>query len=134
MKEEPSANSPTELLPAQIERLDSRLKQIEKIAETVESITGKGLIAATKYFEKKAEQDRIEAEAADAQHLREIELQDKLHKRSVSMLSLIILVVFVLVITAMVMGQFELVKIILGSSLAVAGGAGMAGLFRNKNN
>ena len=132
MKAEPVVTPPAEILPAQIERLDSRLKQIEKIAETVESIAENGFAAATKYLESKAEKDRKEAEAADEQHQREIELQDKLHKRSVVVLSLIVVVVFILVVIAMVMGQFDLVKIILGSSLAVAGGAGIAGLFRGR--
>jgi len=119
-----------ELLPAKIESLDSRLKQIEKIAETVESITKGGLEAATKYLESKAETERQAAEKANAQHQREIELSDRQHKRSVIVLSLIVLSVFTLVTICMFMGQFELVKIILGSSLAVAGGAGMTNLFR----
>lgn len=119
-----------ELLPAQIERLDSRLKQIEKIAETVESITKGGLEAATKYLESKAETERQAAERANAQHQREIELQDRQHKRSIVVLSLMVLVVFSLVVICMFMGQFDLVKIILGSSLAVAGGVGVANLFR----
>lgn len=132
MTEESVTSPAMEVLPAQIERLDTRLKQIERIAGTVESIAENGFAAATKYLESKAETERKQAEAEDAQHQREIELQDRLHKRSVVVLSLIVFVVFVLVITAMFMGQFELVKIILGSSLAVAGGAGMAGLFRGK--
>lgn len=130
MNEDQVTTPPAEILPAQIERLDSRLKQIEKVAETVESITKNGLEAATKYFESKAERDRLEAEAVDAQHKREIELQDKIHSRSAVVLSLIALLVFILVIVAMYFGQIELAKIILGSSLAVAGGAGIGNLFR----
>jgi hypothetical protein len=130
MNEPQVVNPHTEILPAQIERLDNRLKQIEKIAETVESITEKGLEAATKYFESKAELERQDAETADAQHKREIELQDKKHQRSVIVLSIITTLVFILVFAAMYMGQYELVKIILGSSLAVAGGAGLANLFK----
>lgn len=126
--------SQTELLPAQIERMDNRLKQIEKIAETVESITEKGLEAATKYLENKAETDRCAAETKNAQHQREIELQDKQHKRSTIVLSLIVSIVFVLIIVSMYMQQFELVKIILNSSLAVAGGAGLSSIFRRSNN
>lgn len=132
MTEAPIVSPKAEVLPAQIERLDNRLKQIERIAGTVESIAENGFAAATKYLESKAETERKQAEAQDAQHQREIELQDRLHKRSVVVLSLIVFVVFVLVITAMIMAQFELVKIILGSSLALAGGAGMAGLFRGR--
>lgn len=130
MNEDQAAIPQAELLPAQIERIDTRLRQIEKIAETVESITEKGLEAATRYLENKAETDRQAAEAANAQHQREIEVQDKQHKRSVIVLSLIVLVVFSLIVIAMLMAQFELAKIILGSSLAVAGGAGITNLFR----
>ena len=133
MNENQVTTPAAELLPAQIEKLDNRLKQIEKIAETVESITEKGLAAATKYLESKAETERQEAVAANAQHQREIELQDKQHKRSVLVLSLTVLVVFTLVVIAMFMGQFDLVKIILGSSVAVAGGAGIANLFRGRS-
>lgn len=130
MNEDLVTTPQAEVLPAQIERIDTRLKQLEKVAETVESITKNGLDAATKYFESKAEKDRQEAEAADARHRREIELQDKIHKRSTLALSLITFFIFVLVVAAMYLGQVELAKIILGSSLAVAGGAGIGNLFR----
>ena len=133
MNENQLVNQQTEILPAQIERLDNRLRQIEKIAETVESITEKGLEAATKYIESKAERDSQDAETADAQHKREIELQDKKHKRAVVVLSGITTLVFILVITAMILRQYDLVKIILGSGLAVAGGAGISNLFRGSS-
>jgi len=68
----------------------------------------------------------------DAQHQREVDLQDKLHKRSVVVLFGVVSLVFVLLIYAMVLKEFDLVKIILGSSLAVAGGAGIANLFKGK--
>ncbi|NSL56872.1 hypothetical protein [Uliginosibacterium aquaticum] len=119
-----------EILPAQIERLDSRLKQIEKIAGTVEVVAEKGFEAVSKYFESKTEQEKKEAEAADAQHKREIELQDKKHKRATIILGVVSLLVFILVISSLYLSQFELVKYILGSSLAVAGGAGLSNLFK----
>lgn len=122
----------SEILPAQIERIDSRLRQIEKIAETVEVITEKGFDAASKYFESKADREKQEAEMKDAQHQREVDLQDKLHKRSIVVLFGVVSLVFILLIYAMVLKEFDLVKIILGSSLAVAGGAGIANLFKGK--
>lgn len=130
MNEQLVVDLQTEILPAQIERLDNRLKQIEKIAETIESVAEKGLEAATKYFESKAERERQDAESADAQHKREIELQDNKHKRSIVVLSIIVTWIFILVFAALYVGQYELVKIILGSSLAVAGGAGLTNLFK----
>jgi len=108
-------------LPANIEQLNVRMKHIEQIAQTVEMIAEKGFTAAEKYFDNKAEQEQLDSE-----------LSDKQHKRSVFVLFGVVLLVFVLVMTAMLLKQFDLVKIILASTLAVGGGAGITNLFKKK--
>jgi cation transport ATPase len=108
-------------LPNHIEQLNVRMKHIEQIAQTVEIIAEKGFDTAEKYFDNKAEQEKLDSE-----------LGDKQHKRSVFVLLGVILLVFVLVMTAMLLKQFDLVKIILASTLAVGGGAGITNLFKKK--
>lgn len=106
-------------LPNSIEQLNVRMKHIESIAETVEMIAEKGFTTAEKYFDNKADQEKLDAELNDAQH-----------KRSVFVLFAVIFLVFVLIMTAMILKEFDLVKIILGSTLAVGSGAGIASLFK----
>ena len=108
-------------LPAHIEQLNVRMKHIEKIAQTVEMVAEKGFETADKYFDNKAEQEQLNSE-----------LGDKQHKRSVFVLFGVILLVFILAMTAMILKQFDLVKIILASTLAVGGGAGITNLFKRK--
>lgn len=109
-------------LPANIEQLNARMKNIEQVAQTVEAIAEKGFASIDTYFKNKAEQEKLD-----------LELEDKQHKRAIIVLSTVIAVVFVLLMTAMVLKQYDLVKIILGSTLAVGGGAGIAGLFKRKS-
>jgi cation transport ATPase len=106
-------------LPKSIEQLNVRMKHIETIAETIEKVAEKGFATAEKYFDNKAEQEKLDSELSDAQH-----------KRSVSILLVVILLVFVLTMAAMVLKQFDLAKIILGSTLAVGGGAGITTLLK----
>lgn len=120
-------------IPTQLERLDNRVRQIEKIAETIEKVTASAVDVATKYIESKAEKDRKDTEVADAQHQRETETQDKQHKRTMMVLTMVIGMIFCLVVISLLKNQFDLVKVILGSSLAVAGGAGLAGMLRKSS-
>ena len=108
-------------LPNHIEQLNVRMKHIEQIAQTVEMIAEKGFDTAEKYFDNKAKQEQLDSD-----------LGDKQHKRSVFVLLGVILLVFILAMTAMLLKQFDLVKIILASTLAVGGGAGITNLFKKK--
>lgn len=120
-----------EVLTAQIERIDTRLRQIEKIAETVEAISKTGLEAATKYIESQTEAKRLATTSAEAQHQKELDHQDIKHKRNTQLLAGILAGIFILVLVSMYMQQYDLVKIILGSSLAVAAGAGLSNIFKS---
>lgn len=108
-------------LPAHIEQLNARMKHIEQIAKTVEMVAQNGFSVAEKYIDNKAAQDKLD-----------IELEDKQHKRMIWVLAGVLGIVFILIMTAMLLKQFDLVKIILGSTLAVGGGAGIASLFKKK--
>jgi len=119
-----------QVIPMQIQQLDSRLQQIGR---TVESIAESTLGVATKYFDSKAESDRIKIQKDDEQHKRETELKDRTHKRSVYILFLIVGVVFFLVLMAMYKEQYDLVKTILTSSFALAGGAGLASILKSSD-
>jgi len=118
---------------SEIEQLDSRLRQIEKITQTIESISKSAIDAATSYLQNKAETERKEAESRNARHAREITLKDKLHKRSIVALLFIVTIVAILVGTAVAFGEAELAKTILLASLALAGGAGIRNLFRTED-
>lgn len=104
-----------------IEQLDVRMRNIEKIAQTIENVTEKGFASANEYLKKKAEQEKLD-----------LELEDRQHKRSIWILGCVILALFTLLMAAMLLKQFELVKIILGSALAVGSGAGITSLFKRK--
>jgi hypothetical protein len=108
-------------LPSHIAQLNARMQQIEQIAKTVEMVAEKGFLVAETYIEEKSKQDRFDLEFADKQH-----------KRMILVLFGLFGMVFILIITAMFLKQFDLVKIILGSTLAVSGGAGITSLFKRK--
>lgn len=109
-------------LPAHMEQLNARMKHIEQIAKTVEMVAENGFSVAEKYIDNKAEQEKLD-----------LELEDKQHKRMIIVLSGLLSMVFTLIMTAMILKQFDLVKVILGSTLAVGGGAGITSLFKKKN-
>lgn len=110
-------------LPKTIEQLNVRMKHIETIAETVEMVAEKGFSTVESYFDKKAEQEKLDSELYDAQH-----------KRAVFVLFGIVFLIFSIIMTAMILNQFDLVKIILGSALAVGSGAGITSLFKKSSN
>ena len=121
-----------EILPAQIDKLDGRLKQIEVVTEAIEKITQQGIEVFSKYLENKTEGEKKSIEIANEKHKREVELQDKQHKRAVLATLLAAGSIFILVVFAMIKNEIDLAKNILGSSLAIAAGAGIKGIFTNQ--
>lgn len=106
---------------AELISFDQRLQNIEKITSTIDNVTGKALESWAHYLEQKNES-----------HKREIETQNTQHKRASYILLTSIVLVFILLMSAMLKGQYDLVKIILGSSLALAAGAGISTAFMSK--
>lgn len=98
---------------------DQRLQNIEKITNTIDNVAGKALESWTHYLEQKNESQK-----------REIETHNTQHKRASLILLTSIILVFVLLMVAMFKEQYNLVKIILGSSLALAAGAGISTAFK----
>jgi len=102
-----------------INLIDQRLKNVEHIANTIDNVSEKALESWTHYLEQKNEQEKRETENHNIQH-----------KRASQILAVSIVLVFILLITSIFKEQYELVKIILGSSLAIAAGAGLSNVFK----
>ncbi|MGD8113201.1 hypothetical protein [Vibrio sp. TRT 17S01] len=118
----------------EIERINSRMDNIERIASTVEDLAGKGVEAFCKHLEHKEETQQKELEIESLKHKRELELEDTMHKRAVFIVAATVLCVVGLVFTAMILGQTDLVKTILTSSFAVGAGFGLkAAITKGKN-
>lgn len=105
----------------EIVEIDQRLRNVEQIVDVVKHVSDKAVDSWSKYLEQKSQQADKELALADAQH-----------KRSSVVMAYVISVVFILCVIALFKDQYELVKIIIGSSLAVGAGAGIRTLFRGK--
>jgi Trk-type K+ transport system membrane component len=97
----------------EIQSIDQRLKSIEQFLATVD----KAIEAFDAYLDNKTETER-----------RQQDIDDKQHRRMVWALVYAIAIVFVSTLTAMIMGQFDLVKFFVQSALAVAAGSGLTNL------
>ncbi|TGV17176.1 hypothetical protein E5N72_18275 [Pseudoalteromonas sp. MEBiC 03607] len=109
----------------EIERINDRVANIERIASTIEDLAEKGVEAFVKHMDHKEETQQKELELDNAKHQREVDLENIIHKRSVIIVGATVLGVFALVFTAMLLSEKELVKTILTSSLAVGAGFGI---------
>jgi hypothetical protein len=107
---------------ADLQVVDARLRNLERIHDTVIHITDGALDTFSEWAEKDA------ALRKESQ-----ENEDKAHKRVTMALVYIITLVFGLCVIALFKSQYELVKLILTSSLAVAAGAGLTSLIRSKS-
>lgn len=105
----------------EIVEIDQRLRNVEQIVDVVKHVSDKAVDSWSKYLEQKAQQAEKELALADAQH-----------KRSSGVMVYVISVVFILCIISLFKEQYELVKLIIGSSLAVGAGAGLHTLFKGK--
>ena len=116
----------------EIELINNRVENIEQIASTIEELAEKGFEAFNKHLEHKEEIKQKELINENLRHEREVELESKIHKRSIMILSFAVFCIVTLVFTALLLGEKEVVKIILTSSLAVGAGFGLkASLTRN---
>lgn len=113
----------------EIERINNRVANIERIAATVEDLAGKGVEAFCQHLEHKEEIQRKELEQENAKHEREVELENTMHKRSIQIVGTVVLCIVLLIFTAMILGQNDLVKTILTSSLAIGAGVGLKAAF-----
>jgi len=112
-------------LPTQLEKegeLASIDKNIAHISSTIENV-------ANNAFKSWSEHLEFKAKHAD----QELKISDRQHKRTSILLFITIAFVFSLLAMAMHKEQYELVKIILGSTLAVAAGAGLTSLLPKKS-
>lgn len=101
--------------------IDQRLKSVEQIVEVVKHVSDKAVDSWSKYLEQKSQQAEKELALTDAQH-----------KRSSGVMVYVISVIFILCVISLLKEQYDLVKLIIGSSLAVGAGAGLNTLFKGK--
>ena len=118
----------------ELERINEKVQSIERIASTVESLADSGLKSWDKYLQQKDEREKREAVLKRQIHEKEIQSDDDKHKRSTYILGGLIAVVFILLISALIVEQYALVQVILNSTLAVAGGAGITTMFKKGKN
>jgi hypothetical protein len=97
--------------------IDRRLRSIEQLVDVVKHISDKGESIANEYLEQQST-DKDKARAA----------QDKQNRRAFITITYAVSLLFGLCFAALYKNQFELVKLILTSGLAVAAGAGIAAL------
>lgn len=105
--------------PVGIVEIDQRLKNIEKIVDVVKHVSDRAVESWNKNLEQKTQQAEKEAALVDAQH-----------RRSTMVLVYVISTILILCLVSLFKEQYELVKIIIGSSLALGAGAGMSAFFK----
>ncbi len=96
-----------------------RLENIERLVETVEHVADKGVESWNEYLKQKS---------SGEEHARKLE--DLQHRRVCWVLSYACALVFGLAGFSLWKDQYELVRLILSSSLAVAAGAGLTAVLR----
>jgi hypothetical protein len=98
-----------------------RLNNLEKLYDTIVHVADAAQETIAEYFKEKT---------ATEKETRRIE--DSAHKRVTLVLGYVVTLVFMLSLIALLKNQFELVKLILGSSILLTAGAGLNALIRNK--
>ena len=117
---------------SEIDRINTRVDNIERIAATIEDLAEKSVEAFVKHMDHKEETQQKELELDNVKHQRELELENTIHKRSVIIVGATVVGVVALVFTAMILGEKELVKTILTSSLAIGAGIGIKSALNKK--
>lgn len=119
---EPESSEVIMVSEAEMREVGARLNHLERIHDTVIHIAD----AALERFSEWAEQDASLRKEAQQN-------EDKAHKRVSTVLAYVVTLVFILSLSALLKSQYELVKLILTSSIAVAAGAGVTALIRSKS-
>ena len=116
----PSSEAKTQVSKAELREMDVRLRNLEKLYDVVKHVSDSAVESFNEYLEQKTESE-----------MRASQLEDKQHRRASVILGYTITAVFALCIVAVLKEQFELVKLVLTSSFAVAAGAGLSTVIRN---
>lgn len=101
--------------------VQNRNESLDKVTESINYLTTEVLSTWIKYIDQQSASKRLEAD-----------IEEKQHKRSVSVLVYVLTLFFILLIAALIKEQYELIKLLLTSGLAVSAGAGLSGLFKSK--
>jgi hypothetical protein len=102
-------------------QVSRRLQNIEQLIETIRQVADKGVESWSQSQIRKAEGE---------EHARNLE--DAQHRRACWVLAYLSALVCGLAAFSLWKDQYELVRLILSSSLAVAAGAGLTSIFRAK--
>lgn len=99
--------------------IEQRVTNVEKVTDTLQNLVMQGLQSFGDYIAKKDEADK-----------RQVELEDRQHRRGVWLLVFLVSIVFILLFTSLMLKQDELFKYIVQSSIAVGAGTGIAALLK----
>ena len=102
--------------------IDRRLENIEKMMGVAENVAEKAIETWENNQKRKSENE-----------LKDLLYRNEQHKRTGNILIGIILAIFILCLVSMFMKQFDLVKLILSSSLAVGAGAGLTSFLQRRS-
>jgi hypothetical protein len=114
-----SPDEDLEPIKVEIEQFDQRIRNVEKISETVKEVSDGLLSLGRTYIESKSDIEKREQEFYNTQH-----------KRSTVLLGFALAVIFTLCLTALLQRDSELVKFFINSGLALAAGTGIASLLK----
>lgn len=99
--------------------IDLRLNNLEKLYDMVKDVSETAAESLDKYLEQKAGSEE-----------RAHKLEDRQHRRASWVVGYVITIIFALSVVSLLKEQFDLVKLILTSSFAVAAGAGLTTVLR----
>lgn len=102
--------------------IDRRLEQIEKMVDVAQEVAGQAIKSWENNQKRKANNQQ-----------KELLIKNDQHKRITWILTSILTAIFILCLISMFMKQYDLTKLILNSSLAIAAGAGLSTFVQNKN-
>ena len=104
----------------EVEQIDKRVTNVEKVVDTIQDISTSAFELLAKYFEKK-----------ELSEQRQLEIEDRQHKRAVYLISLSIAIIFILCMTSIFLNQVALVQYFINSGLAIAAGTGLSSLLKS---
>jgi amino acid permease len=99
--------------------IEQRVTNVEKVTDTLQSLIMQGLESFGDYIEKRDQADK-----------RQVEMEDRQHRRGVWLLVFLVSIIFILLFTSLMLKQNELFKYIVQSSIAVGAGTGIAVLLK----
>lgn len=111
----------SESVETEVVEINKRVQNVEKLMETVKEIGNQAIELGKDYIKETHESNRVQMKHEDAQH-----------QRAVRVLVFFVAVLFTFSTIALLSNKIDIVKIVLQSSLGVAAGTGIAGLYGSR--